>query len=393
MSIETAIGLETGQPYPYQRVELVEPDWTRFPGWKDVTAEEWASVQWQRAHCVKNLRQLRELLGDLVDERFYADLERDQNERATMSMLVPPQMMNTMAPYAVPAGPGSLTDDFYADPVRHYMLPVFSDRRTDWSSHPHASRDSLHEHDMWVAEGLTHRYPTKVLAELLPTCPQYCGHCTRMDLVGNSTPVIEKLKFTAKPADRLGDMMDYLRRTPSVRDVVVSGGDVANMPWPRLEDFLTRLLEIENIRDIRLATKALIGLPQHWLQDDVRAGVRAGLPHRPRPRCRAGHPHPRQPRELDHPDRGRGVEGDVRGRRARHPQPGRAAQRRQRRPARAARPVLQPARRRADHALLLLHVRHDPVLGALAGLGRRRAAAAAPHHGLPPRLRDAAHRV
>ncbi len=68
-------------------------------------------------------------------------------------------------------------------------------------------------------------------------------------------------------------MMDYLRRTPSVRDVVVSGGDVANMPWARLEDFLTKLLEIENIRDIRLATKALIGLPQHWLQDDVRAGM------------------------------------------------------------------------------------------------------------------------
>ena len=65
MSIETAIGLETGQPYPYRRVELVEPDWTRFPGWKDVTAEEWASVQWQRAHCVKNVKQLRELMGDL----------------------------------------------------------------------------------------------------------------------------------------------------------------------------------------------------------------------------------------------------------------------------------------------------------------------------------------
>ena len=178
---------ESGQPYPYQRVELVEPDWTRFPGWKDVTAEDWASVQWQRAHCVKNVKQLRELLGDLVDERFYADLERDQAERATMSMLVPPQMMNTMVPHEVPSGPGSLTEAFYADPVRHYMIPVFSDRRTDWSSHPHATRDSLHEHDMWVAEGLTHRYPTKVLAELLPTCPQYCGHCTRMDLVGNST--------------------------------------------------------------------------------------------------------------------------------------------------------------------------------------------------------------
>ncbi len=277
MSIETATQLDgalsTGQPYPYQRVELVEPDWRRFPGWKDVTAEEWASVQWQRAHCIKNVKQLRELMGDLLDERFYADLERDQAERATMSMLVPPQMMNTMAPTVEPHGPGSLTDDFYVDPIRHYMIPVFSDRRTDWSSHPHAARDSLHEHDMWATEGLTHRYPTKVLAELLPTCPQYCGHCTRMDLVGNSTPVIEKLKFGGKPNDRIGDMLDYLRRTPSVRDVVVSGGDVANMPWPRLEAFLTEVMEIENIRDIRLATKALIGLPQHWLQPDVVEGV------------------------------------------------------------------------------------------------------------------------
>jgi len=277
MSIETVtplgLALATGQPYPYQRVELVEPDWTRFPGWKDVTTDEWASVQWQRAHCVKNVKQLRELMGDLLDERFYADLERDQAERATMSMLVPPQMMNTMAPSVEPRGAGSLTDAFYADPIRHYMIPVFSDRRTDWSSHPHAARDSLHEHDMWATEGLTHRYPTKVLAELLPTCPQYCGHCTRMDLVGNSTPVIEKLKFGGKPNDRIGDMLDYLRRTPSVRDVVVSGGDVANMPWPRLEAFLTEVMAIENVRDIRLATKALIGLPQHWLQPDVVEGV------------------------------------------------------------------------------------------------------------------------
>ena len=270
----TADRTTTGQqPYSYLRRELVEPDWTRFPGWREVTADQWASVQWQRVNCIKNLKQLKALFGDLIDERFYADLERDQSERATMSMLVPPQMMNTMMPSAVPSGPGSLTEEMYADPIRRYMIPVFSDRRTDWPSHPHASRDSLHEHDMWVAEGLTHSYPTKVLAELLPTCPQYCGHCTRMDLVGNSTPSVDKLKFITKPVDRLESMMTYLRATPQVRDVVVSGGDVANMPWARLETFLTSLLEIENIRDIRLATKALIGLPQHWLQDDVREGM------------------------------------------------------------------------------------------------------------------------
>jgi lysine 2,3-aminomutase len=261
------------QPYVYRYRPLVEPDWTRLPAYRDVSAEDWRSAQWQRSHCVKNVAQLRDVWGDLVDERFYADVERDQAERATMSMLVPPQMLNTMAPTAEPAGPGSLSDAVYADPIRRYMLPAFSDRLTTWPSHPYATRDSLHEHEMWASEGLTHRYPTKVLAEMLPTCPQYCGHCTRMDLVGNSTPVIDKLKFELKPADRYEAMLDYLRRSPGVRDVVVSGGDVANMPWPRLEAFVDALLDIENIRDIRLATKALMALPQHWLGDDVRAGV------------------------------------------------------------------------------------------------------------------------
>ncbi len=263
------------QPYAYRRRELVEPDWTRLPGWREVTAADWAGAQWQRAHCVKNVRQLRDVMGDLLEDRFYDDLERDQAERATMSMLVTPQMLNTMVPSldGAPTAGTAYTDAFYADPVRRYMLPVFSDRRADWPSHPFATRDSLHEHDMWAVEGLTHRYPTKVLAEMLPTCPQYCGHCTRMDLVGNSTPQVTKLKLAGKPVDRHAAMLDYLRRTPGVRDVVVSGGDVANMPWRSLESFLDQLLDVESVRDIRLATKALMGLPQHWLQPDVVDGV------------------------------------------------------------------------------------------------------------------------
>ena len=260
------------QPYVYQRRELAEPDWRRFPGWAGVSEADWESAQWQRAHCVKNTRQLRQVTGPGLADSFFDDLERDQRERATMSMLVPPQMLNTMAPMSAPARPG-FTEAFYADPVRRYMIPVFSDRRTDWPSHPYAQRDSLHEAEMWAVEGLTHRYPTKVLAELLPTCPQYCGHCTRMDLVGNPTPVTDKHKFALAREDRLGSMLAYLRRSPDVRDVVVSGGDVANLPWPRLESFVSALLEIDSIRDIRLASKALMGLPQYWLSDEVRAGM------------------------------------------------------------------------------------------------------------------------
>jgi lysine 2,3-aminomutase len=258
----------TGQPYDYQRRPLVEPDWTRFPGWRDVTAAQWESAQWQRVNCVKNIKQLRALMGDLLDERFYDDLEADQQRHATMSMLIPPQMLNTMVPGKTPD-----TESFYADPVRRYMIPVASDRDPVWPSHPHATRDSLHEHDMWVAEGLTHRYPTKVLAELLSTCPQYCGHCTRMDLVGNSTPTVDKLRLSLKPVDRYEAHLTYLKAHPGVRDVVVSGGDVANVPWKQLETYLMGILSVPTVRDIRLATKALMGLPQHWLQPDVVEGM------------------------------------------------------------------------------------------------------------------------
>ena len=174
------------QPYVYRRRELIEPDWTRLPGYRDVTTEQWESAQWQRAHSVKNLKEFKEALwatsstsasrrhrarpggaGHDVDAHPAADDEHD----------------------------GAGTDDPIRRPRSHSTPTAcagtwsrsFSDRDTEWASHPMASRDSLHEADMWAVEGLTHRYPTKVLAELIPTCPQYCGHCTRMDLVGNDT--------------------------------------------------------------------------------------------------------------------------------------------------------------------------------------------------------------
>ena len=130
------------QPYRYPlRKEFVEPDWRRIPGFKNATAEEWRSAVWQRKHTVKNLRELKNTLGDLLPDTLLASIERDQKERATMSLLVPPQMINTMT-----------LDDLWHDPIRRYMLPAFEDRHAVWPNHPKATRDSLHEADMWVGK-------------------------------------------------------------------------------------------------------------------------------------------------------------------------------------------------------------------------------------------------
>ncbi len=58
------------QPYEYVARELVEPDWRRLPGFAEVTEEQWRSAQWQRVNCVKNLRQLRGVYGDLFVDTF-----------------------------------------------------------------------------------------------------------------------------------------------------------------------------------------------------------------------------------------------------------------------------------------------------------------------------------
>src|SRR5918992_870010 len=96
-TVSEAVDETARQPYEYARRELVEPNWRRFPGWRDVTEAQWRDAQWQRVHCVKNVKQLRTVVGDLLAESFYEDLVTDQQNLATMSMLLPPQMLNTMA--------------------------------------------------------------------------------------------------------------------------------------------------------------------------------------------------------------------------------------------------------------------------------------------------------
>jgi lysine 2,3-aminomutase len=159
----------TGQPfqYPLDR-DYLEPDWTRLPGYRRVSRAEWEDATWQRKNTVKTLAELKDALGAFLTDDLARDLERDVRERATMSMLITPHMINTMD-----------EENLAEDPLRRYMLPAFSDRRTDWPSHPKASRDSLHEAEMWKVEGLTHRYPTKVLAEMLSTWTWWAIRCPR----------------------------------------------------------------------------------------------------------------------------------------------------------------------------------------------------------------------
>jgi lysine 2,3-aminomutase len=246
------------QPYEYRKAAKGEPDWRRLPGYKSVTTQEWRDAKWQRTHSVTTISQLYEVFGLYLSPELACSIEADMRQSSTMSLRVTPQVLNTMN-----------ERDLWTDPIRRYLLPAAVDREPVWHTHPAARRDSLHEAQMSVVEGFVHRYPTKALIELAVTCPVYCGHCTRLDMVGPDVPAVAKRRMRTRLPDRLDVILAYLRSASSIRDVVISGGDIANVPLKLLEAFVSKVLDIEHIRDIRLATKALIALPQHFLDARV----------------------------------------------------------------------------------------------------------------------------
>ena len=74
--------------------------------------------------------------------------------------------------------------------------------------------DSLAEDRHSPVPGLVHRYPDRVLMLVTTQCASYCRYCTRSRIVGDPTQNFNSRDHEAQ--------LEYLRRTPQVRDVLIS---------------------------------------------------------------------------------------------------------------------------------------------------------------------------
>jgi len=116
------------------------------------------------------------------------------------------------------------------------------------------------ERDMPVP-GITHRYPDRVLFYTTHNCPVYCRHCTRKRKVSDPS--------TMTPKDQIDEAIDYIARTKTIRDVVVSGGDPLSLSDERLDYILGRLRAIPHVEIFRLGTRNLVTLPQRITDDFI----------------------------------------------------------------------------------------------------------------------------
>jgi lysine 2,3-aminomutase len=198
--------------------------------------------------------------------------------------------------------------------------------------------DSLAEDRHSPVPGLVHRYPDRVLMLVTTQCASYCRYCTRSRIVGDPTQNFNRKDHEAQ--------LEYLRRTPQVRDVLISGGDGLTLAPKLFESILKGLREIPHIEIIRIGSRVPVFLPQR-IDDELCEMLEKYHPlwinlhfNHPNEITPGGQPRGRQADQGRSPGR----------------QPERAAGRRQRlrpHPARA-RPQ---ARRQPDPAVLPLPVR------------------------------------
>jgi lysine 2,3-aminomutase len=225
--------------------------WRDIPAYQDVDAATFGSHLFQMRNSVTSVGKLMRVLGDRVDAGFYRDVSAGLS-RAPMSIRLSPYLVS-LIDWAHPV----------EDPLRRQFLPLGSSLLPD---HPELQLDALHEQADSPVPGLTHRYPDRALFLTLDTCPVYCRFCTRSYAVGLDTDDVEKVHMSPS-RERWDRVFDYVRATPALEDIVVSGGDVYNLKADQIRLIGHTLLDIDHIRRFRLATKGPAIMPQKVLTD------------------------------------------------------------------------------------------------------------------------------
>ena len=199
----------------------------------DVTDEQWNDWKWQVRNRIETLEDLKKYISLTAEEE-----EGVKKTLTTLRMAITPYYLSLINP-----------DDPH-DPVRKQCIP------TGLETHQASADllDPLHEDEDSPTPGLTHRYPDRVLFLITVMCSMYCRHCTRRRFAGQTDAECGN--------DRIEKALEYIEKTPTVRDVLLSGGDALMVADKKLEYIISRLRAIPHVEIVRLGTRTPVVCPQ-----------------------------------------------------------------------------------------------------------------------------------
>ena len=206
--------------------------------WANVPDELWNNWIWQQQNRVRTLEKLKEVINVTSEEE-----QAYEKSSALFNMAITPYYAAMMDP------------DNPNCPIRLQSVPNMG----ELTVLPEEMEDPLAEEQYMPVPGITHRYPDRVLFYTTHHCPVFCRHCTRKRKVADPSSAAQK--------KQLEDGIEYIRKTPSIRDVVISGGDPLSNSDERLDYIMGSLRKIPHVEVFRLGTRNLVTLPQRVTDD------------------------------------------------------------------------------------------------------------------------------
>jgi lysine 2,3-aminomutase len=214
-----------------------KPARTCAPKWYDVPDEKWFDWRWQLANRLNSVEELGEVIH----------LTASEKQALSAKGLFRVDITPYFASLIDPSDPNC--------PVRKQVIPTARELEKFESQ----MEDSLAEDRHSPVPGLVHRYPDRVLFLVTTQCASYCRYCTRSRIVGDASATFKRSEWDAA--------IDYLKRTPQVRDVLLSGGDPLTLAPKLLEELLARLREIPHIEIIRIGSRVPVFMPMRIDQE------------------------------------------------------------------------------------------------------------------------------
>jgi lysine 2,3-aminomutase len=203
----------------------------RAPAYADVPDDKWDNWRWQLSNRINTPEEFEQVIP-------LTDGERKALSAAHLFRV-------DITPYFI-----SLIDpDDPNDPIRKQVVPT----EVEMTPFTAMMEDSLAEDRHSPVPGLVHRYPDRALMLVTTQCASYCRYCTRSRIVGDPSATFSRSEFEMQ--------IEYLQRTPQIRDVLLSGGDPLVLAPKILEEILARLREIPHLEIVRIGSRVPVFLP------------------------------------------------------------------------------------------------------------------------------------
>ena len=203
----------------------------------DIPDEKWNNWRWQLSNRINTPEEFEKVIP-------LTDSEREALSAAHLFRV-------DITPYYA----SLINPDDTNDPIRKQVVPTAGEMVPFTAM----MEDSLAEDRHSPDPGLVNRYPDRVLMLVTTQCASYCRYCTRSRIVGDPTETFSREEFEMQ--------LEYLKRTPQVRDVLLSGGDPLVLAPKVLDEILSRLREIPHIEILRIGSRVPVFLPMRITDD------------------------------------------------------------------------------------------------------------------------------